>query len=197
MQNMTAELQKTEPPKRQASYDLGTFRVLIVEDYPFIADLLHSSLNELGVGSVLVSPNIAAAKEKILNFNLVASSTNLDVIVLDWLMPDGKGFELLHWIRNHESDSIKYLAVIVCSAYTNLELVTQSRDSGANEVLVKPVSAEKLARRILSVIDKPRPFLKTGEFFGPDRRRKKQAFAGADRRKTKPEEVTEKHEQLQ
>ena len=194
---MQVQIQQSNIPRREKAYDLSTFRVLIVEDYSFISDLLASSLTELGVGEVMVTPDVSTGKEKILDFNAVSSARNLDVIVLDWLMPDGTGLELLQWIRNHRSDSIRYLPVIVCSAYASADLVAQSRDHGANEVMVKPVSADKLSKRILYVIDKPRPFLKTPDYFGPDRRRKHEKYPEAERRKIKPEDIAEHHEQLE
>lgn len=183
--------------KQDKAYDLSNFRVLVVEDSAFIANLMASALGEMGVGKVLVASNISAAKEKILSHNAVVSSQNLDVIILDWLMPGGMGVELLDWVRQHRSDSIKFLPIIICSAYASTGLVEESRDHGANEAMVKPVSAEKLARRILYVIEKPRPYISAPDFFGPDRRRKVEKFKGADRRKAKPEEIEEEYEQLQ
>ena len=91
-------------------------------------------------------------------------------------------------------ENIKFLPAIVCSAYANTELVEHSRDCGATEVMVKPVSAEKIAQRILYVIDKPRPFIQLSDFFGPDRRRKEMKFTGSDRRMMKPEDIEIEHE---
>ncbi len=187
----------SERGKQDKAYDLSTFRVLIVEDSTFISSLMSSALNEMGVGKVYVAQGVTQGKEKILNYNAVASSQNIDVLILDWLMPDGMGVELLKWIRSHKSDTIKYLPIITCSAFANAELIEDSRDNGANEAMVKPVSADKLARRILYVIDRPRPYISCPSFFGPDRRRKNEKFAGPDRRQTKPEEIEEEHEQLQ
>lgn len=183
--------------KQDKAYDLSMFRVLIIEDSTFIGGLMSSALNEMGVGKTILAKNVAEAKEKILNFNAVMSSQNIDVIILDWLMPDAKGSDLLKWIRAHKSDTIKFLPTIICSAYASTELVEESRDLGANEAMVKPVSAEKLARRILYVIEKPRPYISSPTFFGPDRRRKTDKYKGPERRTTKPEEIEEEHEQLQ
>lgn len=193
---VTMQPQEQRQQRQEKAYDLSTFRVLVVEDSPFIANLMSSALGEMGVGKVLVSPNITAAKERILSLNAVESSQNIDVLILDWLMPEGMGIELLDWIRAHRSDTIKFLPVIICSAYASAELVTESRDHGANEAMVKPVSADKLAKRVLYVIEKPRPFISAPEFFGPDRRRKVEKFAGPDRRTAKPDEIEEEHEQF-
>ena len=184
-------------PKNKQLYDLSTFRVLIAEDFPFVADLLSSCLVEMGVGHVQASENGEKAKEKILNFNAVSSSSNFDVLILDWLMPEMDGETLLNWIRNHRSDSIKFLPVIVCTSYASREMVEKVRDLGANEVMVKPVSAEKIARRIKYVIDNPRPYIKASDFFGPDRRRRSEAYKGEERRKTKAEEIDTHVEELE
>jgi CheY-like chemotaxis protein len=192
---MQVEMQQVK--KRDKAYDLSTFRVLIVEDFPFISGILSSSLSEMGVGKVLTAGDGVSGKERILNYNAVQSSQNIDVAIIDWLMPECSGLELLQWIRNHKSDTIKFLPVIICSAYASRELVEQSRDNGANEVMVKPVSAAKLAQRILHVIDNPRPFVRVGEFFGPDRRRKVEPYRGEDRRKTKAEDISEVHERME
>lgn len=194
---MALELKDPPQKKQDKAYDLETFKVMILEDSPFISSLLSSALSEMGVGSVVTADGVNEGKQKILGLNAVSSSQNVDVIILDWLMPDGKGVEFINWIREHKSDTIKFLPIIVCSAYASTDLVSESRDAGANEVMVKPVSAEKLAQRILYVIDKPRPYIKAPGFFGPDRRRRTEKFLGDNRRKMKTEEVAEEHERFE
>jgi hypothetical protein len=43
-----------------------------------------------------------------------------------------------------------------------------------NEFLGKPVTAKSILQRLDMVIMKPRPFVSTPRYFGPDRRRKAQ-----------------------
>lgn len=175
--------------------DLEDFKVLIVEDYHFISEILSLSLKEMGVGKALTADDGSSAQTKIQALNQFENDNNIDVIILDWLMPVMDGKALLEWIRSHKSETIKFTPVIVCSAYTSGKLVAETRDLGANEVVVKPVSAQELARRIQYVINNPRPFVKSSSFFGPDRRRQVKNFAGEDKRKTKPQDVKNSHEQ--
>ncbi len=50
--------------------------------------------------------------------------------------------------------------------------------------MVKPVTARAVLDRINAVILRPRPFVRTGEYFGPDRRRRQDPeFKGPWRRK--------------
>lgn len=187
----------TAQQNRKKAYDLKNFRILIAEDYAFMADLMATMLREFGAGHLFIANSGNEAKEMIMMFNSDPGSRNqIDLVITDWLMPDGDGAELVTWIRSSKKDSIKFLPVILCSAYASEQVVTVARDTGANEALVKPVSAEKLAKRILHVIDHPRPFIKAGEFFGPDRRRKVAKFNGEDKRVTQAEEIKEYHERL-
>lgn len=175
-------------------YDLGAFKVLTVDDFSFITDLLSSSLRELGVGKVIRADSGEKAKNLILQNNGIENPNNIDVLVLDWLMPETSGADVLKWIREHEKEAIKFLPVIVCSAYTSNDLVQKARDCGANEVMVKPVSADKLAQRIQHVIDHPRPYVKSPDFFGPNRRRKKEPFPGDEKRINKDEDIKQSYE---
>ncbi len=61
----------------------------------------------------------------------------------------------------------------------------EARDAGVTEFLVKPFTAHDLARRIAHVINKPRDFIETQDFFGPDRRRRQadeSGYTGVKRR---------------
>jgi DNA-binding response OmpR family regulator len=61
--------------------------------------------------------------------------------------------------------------------------ITEARDAGINEILIKPISATQLYQRIKSVIDMPRQFVESDGYFGPDRRRRRYpSYTGPDRR---------------
>ncbi|MBL4805220.1 MAG: response regulator [Alphaproteobacteria bacterium] len=185
----------TSESQATSQLDLGDFKVLIVEDFPFIAALVATCLREMGVGKVVTAEHGKTALTKIQSMNQFENDNNIDVVILDWLMPEMDGRQLLKAIRTHKSDSIRFLPVIVCSAYTSETLVKESRDLGANEVVVKPISAGELARRIQYVINNPRPYVKNQSFFGPDRRRQKRPFEGKDKRVNKPQDIKNNHEQ--
>jgi len=180
--------------RQDKAYDLSRFRLLIIEDSAFIGSLLTGALKTMGVGSIIMAASFDEARQVVSRCNAFSSTDNIDVVMTDWLTPDGEGDNFIKWMRENRADSIKYLPVIVCSAFADRELVEHSRDSGANEVLVKPVSAEKIAQRILYVIDKPRAYVQTPEFFGPDRRRQEKQLKGTDRRTMRQEDIEVEHE---
>jgi two-component system chemotaxis response regulator CheY len=182
--------------KQKKAYSLRNFRVLIVEDYEFMADLMVSMLREVGVGHIMHAIDAREAQEMLLLFNSDRGQSPIDVVVTDWLMPGGDGLGLLRWMRDHRFNGIKFMPAVLCSAYVSEETVNAARDNGANESLAKPISAQKMADRILHVIDNPRPFVKAPNFFGPERRRKEEKFKGAEKRKKTAEHIKEFHERL-
>ena len=59
---------------------------------------------------------------------------------------------------------------------------SDARNAGANDFLVKPVSAKSVYLRIRSTMEHPPPFVRSQTYFGPDRRRTAKEFMGEDRR---------------
>ena len=62
--------------------------------------------------------------------------------------------------------------VVLVTGYSALQRVAEARDAGVTEFLVKPFSANDLAKRIAYVINKPRDYIDSDDYFGPDRRRR-------------------------
>ena len=180
--------------KRIRPYSLNNFKVLFVDDFPFIADMSAMMLSAMGVGRVVTASSGKQAQERLAQLNAHRGSENIDMVVSDWMMPGGSGHELLRWIRAQPQDTIRFLPIIICTASASREMVELSRDGGATEVLVKPVSAEKIAERLIYLIDRPRPFLKTQSFFGPDRRRRLVPSKEGERRLNNPQNVKVHHE---
>lgn len=170
-------------------YDLSNFTVLLVEDSPYMQKLLLEMLRLFGVGDILRCDDASEAIDLLTITQARKSSRHIDkvdIVLTDWLMPNGSGKELISWIRNHESENIFFLPIVVISGYTTEKLTCETRDLGVNEILVKPVSGKLLAARICSVIDQPRLFIRTNDFFGPDRRRQNTTFKNNDRRSQTP-----------
>lgn len=189
---------KVQTAGTSTTYSLKAFNILLVEDYEFLQQLIVGMLKSFGVGGITVCPsgNDAKGLLQVLAASRSSDVKMVDIVLTDWMMPDGNGAELVKWIRNNKEDKIKFLPVILVSAFTDKNTIITARDVGANEALVKPVSGEALASRVLNVINNPRPFIQSPDFFGPDRRRKTQKFKGEEKRTTTAEEIKVNNEQL-
>ena len=138
--------------------------------------LVTSLLDTLGIGTIFTATNGENGYE-------LYRKENPDIIITDWHMMPTSGIELVSKIRNNPDSPNKMVPIIMMTGYSAMPRVSEARDSGATEFLVKPFSANDLARRIAYVINKPRDFIETGDFFGPDRRRRnKEGFDGPHKR---------------
>lgn len=189
---MTDRKKKAETKK---AYDLSSLRVMVFEENPFMAELMAAMLREFRVNFVATTTRMDEAMEKLEQFNMYSPPrSHIDILISDWVAPDAKGLELLKWSRIHAVESIRYLPILFCTSYASRKAVYRVRDYGANEVLVKPVSALKLAHRLTYIIDRPRPFVRSRHFIGPDRRRKEIKYDGMERRLRGKDQVRVIHE---
>src|SRR5262249_52643620 len=66
--------------------------------------------------------------------------------------------------------------------------VEESRDRGVNDFMGKPFSVENIYKVLQRIIDAPRQFVTTQNYFGPDRRRSNKAGAPGGMERRKPDE---------
>ncbi len=71
---------------------------------------------------------------------------------------------------------------LICSS-PKRRFVERVRDLGVTDVIVRPMSPNTAVRKLRVALEAPRPFIKVGDFFGPDRRAgQRPPFNGDDRR---------------
>lgn len=149
---------------QNSRYVLDSLNVLIVDDNRHMRSLVQSILHALGVKNVMEAGDAAQAFKELQHFNA-------DVIIADWHMEPLDGLDFVRLVRTAKDSPNPYVPIIMLSGYTEYRRVTEARDAGINEFLAKPISAKALYLRFASIIDNPRPFVRTKAYFGPDRRR--------------------------
>lgn len=160
------------------SYDLSQVKILVVEDMQPMLALTTSLLGMFGF------KNIHGAKSAEEGYFLFRQHKH-DLVITDWLMEPMDGIDLINMIRKNDDSPDPFVPVILMTGYSDQPRVELARDSGVTEFLMKPYSARDMYARVVQIIEKPRQFVDTGEFFGPDRRRRKNfSFTGMNRRGT-------------
>lgn len=147
------------------AYKFEKLSFLVVEDNPPMQHLMVRILQTFGVRQIYLARN---GEEGFAQFCL----HNPDIVIADWVMQPVDGPEMVKNIRTTAKSPNPYVPVILTTGFTDKMHVEEARDQGITEFLVKPFTAEQLYRRIVQIIERPRTFVKTGEFFGPDRRRR-------------------------
>lgn len=168
-----------------SNIDLSRVSILVVEDSQFIRSLIVNCLRVLGVGSIKSVDDGAQAIEFIKQVKddpMKAGMMNIDLIISDWEMSPVNGMILLRWIRRHKESPDRFIPFLMLTGYSEPKRVQDARSMGVNEFMSKPFTVNALADKLFSVINKPRQFVHTASYFGPDRRRQKVPIKGADRR---------------
>jgi CheY-like chemotaxis protein len=110
--------------------DLGHDTVLIVDDeYPFRLALQHT-LEDEGCHVVAVGDGTEAQEV------LTSHADTISVVILDWMMPQMTGIELLRWMKSQHV--IEHIPVIILTALDDPARVKESIDAGAYYYLTKP-----------------------------------------------------------
>lgn len=156
---------------------LKNVRTLIVDDQDFIRSLLRHILGVLGCHNIMDAENGEHAWE-------IIRDSPPDLLIVDWEMEGLDGLELVKRIRNDPASPDRFMPIIMITAHSERPRIITARDAGVNEFVMKPVSAKTLFSRLNAVIEHPRRFVRTSEYFGPDRRRKR-IFVDYERRDTK------------
>jgi CheY-like chemotaxis protein len=151
-------------------------RFLVVDDHENTIQIVRTLLKAFGADKVTGARSVAEAIDRM-------KTDRFDVVICDWLMPTRDGMAFLKAVRNERTSTNPFIPVIMLTAYTEYSRVEAMRDAGAHEVCAKPITAAELYRKIVSLVDDPRPFVRTAGYFGPDRRRKQDTeYRGPERR---------------
>jgi response regulator RpfG family c-di-GMP phosphodiesterase len=166
------------PPPR---YDLSRLTVLVVDDSVYMTHLMRAVMRALNVGRVHAANNTDDA------WNIFLRQQP-DLIISDWKMQPMSGVDFLKKVRTAVESPNRFVPFIFLTGYSEQQKITTARDSGANDFLVKPVTAKLIYERIVGVIEDPRRFIESKRYFGPDRRRRRGARAdGESERRTAAE----------
>jgi len=84
---------------------------------------------------------------------------SFDLLILDWMLPDGSGLDLLRWFR--EQSAGRYAPVIFVTARESEQDTVAALGAGADDYLTKPVRRLELLSRMEAVWRRMRPA--TGE----------------------------------
>ena len=163
----------------EVGYQFDRLKVLVVDDNAHMRKLVATILQAFGVVHVYEADSGERAWASM-------RENNPDICVLDWMMEGMSGIDLVQKIRSDPGSPNPFVPVIMLTGYTSLEQVRQARDAGANEFIAKPVSVKTLMQRLQSVIESPRPYVRTKVYFGPCRRRRTEEYKGPERRDKKP-----------
>lgn len=139
---------------------LRALSVLLADDNSHMRAIVGEILMGVGFERIHMAPDGAAALS-------ILKDVPIDIAIIDFRMSPIDGVELTRTIRKGKTP---FLPIIMMTGFGDRKRVFEARDAGITEMLAKPVTVRKVVDRLNAVIYKPRPFVSTGDYFGPLRR---------------------------
>ena len=130
-------------------------QIFLLEDDPILGKAIQLQL-ELENYGVLWAQSIQEARR------LQATSTGVDLFLLDVNLPDGDGFSFCKWLRQEGV----LTPVIFLTARTDEDSVVQGFSEGANDYIRKPFGNKELLARLRNQLSDKKPSLDLIRFAG-------------------------------
>lgn len=116
-------------------------KIIIVEDQPDVADLLEEMLGIDGYQVIKIHSSTGALS--------VIQAEVPDAVLLDIMMPDVSGLEVLRFMRREPG--LQEIPVVIVSARTLPADIRTGLEAGATAYLTKPVDFDLLRKTVAQV----------------------------------------------
>ena len=124
-------------------------KIMIVDDEPINIDVVQAFLEEEEYRNFVTVDDSTQAMKQL-------EETRPDLVLLDLMMPEVSGFDILSAVRAHPK--FKYLPIIILTASTDTQNKLKALDLGATDFLgeasgpkrIRPARAQYLGRQSLS-----------------------------------------------
>lgn len=131
---------ETPRPNTLTRADGSPIRILAVDDEPSLTDLLKMAMRYEGWQVTTAATGSAAVQ--------AAADTNPDAIVLDMMLPDFDGLEVMRQVRAERPD----VPVIFLTARDTVEDRIQGLTAGGDDYVTKPFSLEEVIARLRALL---------------------------------------------
>lgn len=115
-------------------------RILIIDDEPYIRDMLQIFLEKHDF-NVTIASSVKEGTKKI-------SSESFDIIISDMMLPDGSGIDILKFSKKRNPQEI----FILVTAYSSVQSAMEAIKLGAYDYVTKPFKMEKLHHVLTNAI---------------------------------------------
>jgi diguanylate cyclase (GGDEF)-like protein len=124
-----------------ASLDQAT--IMMVDDEITTMEVMQAYLEDAGYRHFVLLEESSRALAEI-------EEKRPDILLLDLVMPEMTGFEILQQVRKHSQ--LKHLPVIILTSSSDAETKLQALDQGATDFLAKPVDSSELLLRVRNTL---------------------------------------------
>lgn len=143
--------------------DLSVLKVMIVEDSRHMRSILVQILRSIGVRDVVIAEDGAEGFQQL-------KGSRIDMILVDHQMAPITGTEFTKMVRTSDDSPNPFVPIMMITGFADKRTIVNATNAGVSDIIVKPVSARIVLTRMADLILHPRSFVRTANYFGPDRR---------------------------
>jgi len=121
-------------------------KILIVDDSSVMRKVIRAAADVLDLESEEAQDGIEALKI------LSKKCKEIDLVLLDWNMPQKSGFDVLQEIKNTEN--YKHIPVMMVTTEGHKSSIVAAVKAGADNYLVKPFTVDELESKIIECLGK-------------------------------------------
>ncbi|MBL6998587.1 MAG: response regulator [Gammaproteobacteria bacterium] len=125
--------------------------ILVIEDDQAIREMICLSLQQADY-QTFSCQDVKEAKQMIAQYQP-------DCLVVDWMLPDSTGVELLRWLRRQQK--YKHIPALMLTARAQEQDKITGLDSGADDYMTKPLSLRELQSRIKALLRRPASYIES------------------------------------
>ena len=114
-------------------------RALIVDDSRAIRRIIKKMLGEIGFEVVEAGHGIEAIQR-------LRDAGPVDVMLVDWNMPELNGYDFLCYVRGNPD--YKNIPLMMVTSETEMSQMARALEAGANEYVMKPFTKEVIADKL-------------------------------------------------
>ena len=130
--------------------DMEKLRILVIDDEPFMLQLIVRMLEELEVSEVITAKNGSEGLKEV-----EQSRKDFNLIICDLEMPTMNGFEFVDNLRKSADTVSARTPVIILTGHSHEKAIQMAVDLGIHGFLAKPVSEGALEKRIIFAMTSP------------------------------------------
>jgi CheY-like chemotaxis protein len=145
-----------------SSSKLERLRVMIVDNSAMMRDLVQGVLESVGVTHFMTAGDGRSALDM-----LPAFGPHLAFV--DWEMEPMNGLQFVRAVRQLSEHDNPFLPIIMLTSHAEEPWVIEAKNAGVHDYLIKPATGAAILKRLSSVINNPRPFVRADGYFGPAR----------------------------
>jgi CheY-like chemotaxis protein len=143
--------------------------VLVIDDTQFFRRVVVEMCEAFGFGVIksVGSPTDALA---------LLEKHSFDFVIIDYQMEPLDGIQATRMIRRAGGTNTIYVPIVMMTGRSDKSTLKAALEAGVTDFVAKPLSPKTLLSRLTSIIDRPKPFIRTPEYFGPDHRMTSELF---------------------